>query len=180
MRSTDKMKTLIYLGPQILKKFNPECMIFLVWQNCFEFLVEILEIPDNIKSYFLLNMIKSSAIKMIRRKVGHINLLSLSYDTLMSKLEEIFSNYQDEFVARFRFDWRDQIKGESVREYADALIKLIVKCNYGSRTKFNLINRFVIGLRSKKAQDKLLKMKKLSFNKAVYLAECIEFLEKSF
>ncbi|KAI4476659.1 hypothetical protein M0804_013380 [Polistes exclamans] len=162
---------------ELLKKFDPEYMIFLVWQNSFEYVVDLLKVPDYEKSNFLLTMLENSAIEIIRKKVGHVNLSNLPYDKVTSILEGIFSYYREDFAARYRFDGRDQILGESAKQYSEVLSKLIIKCNYGSKTYYNLICRFIKGLRNKRAQFTILKMEVSSFREAVEMAERIESLE---
>lgn len=59
-----------------------------------------------------------------------------------------------------------------------ALHKLSVHCNFGTYLKSALRNQFVFGLRSQRAQSRLLETRDLTFEKAVQVATAMELSEK--
>lgn len=178
MSGIDPSVAAITRGILLLQKFDPDIMNFLVWQNSFEYIVDLLKIPDNKKGYFLLCMIETGAYIHIQKKLSPLNPFDVEYDVLISLLEEFFSPYKGKMAARFRFDIRNQIVGESVKQYADALKKLIDKCRYGINKPTFLITRFIIGLKSHSTQLKLLQTPNITFDNAVHVAERMEFYEK--
>ncbi|KAI4476116.1 hypothetical protein M0804_013846 [Polistes exclamans] len=178
MNGIDPSVAAITRGILLLQKFDPYVMDFLVWQNSFEYIVDLLKIPDNKKVFFLLCMIETNAYICIQQKLAPLNPFDLGYDVLISMLEEFFSSHQGKTAARYRFDIRNQIVGESVKQYANALKKIIDKCCYGIKASTFLIIRFVIGLKSHAIQLKLLQTPNVTFDNAVYLAERMEFYEK--
>ncbi|KAI4481589.1 hypothetical protein M0802_013916 [Mischocyttarus mexicanus] len=175
INTMDATFALITQCNQILQKFDPEDMHLLVWLNSFEYVLESLDITDDKKVHFLLSRLENFVYILIREQVSPENPFDLPYDFIISKLEELFSPLKGTLAARYRFDCRNQYEGENVRHYAETLKKLNNRCNFGIKANVYLVIRFIIGLKSYLTKKKLLQTQKLSFDKAIYLAERMEF-----
>ncbi|KAI4476123.1 hypothetical protein M0804_013853 [Polistes exclamans] len=163
-----------------LKKFDSECMDFHVWLNYFEFLIDVLIVPDDEKLLALLNMIELYTLLVIQKKLINDRVESLSYDFLISTMNNLFSSYQEQYAARYRFDNRNQFYCESVRNYAKTLKKLISKCEFKYDTTSLLLDRLIIGLKSDLAKHKLLQTQNLTLDIAIKLIEIIEIYEDKY
>ena len=82
---------------------------------------------------------------------------------------------------RYRFHRREQASGESIAAYVAELRKLTANCKFEDTTDFleeSLRDRFVCGLRSESTRKLLFREDKLTFSKAVDLAQNLETASK--
>ncbi|KAI4476124.1 hypothetical protein M0804_013854 [Polistes exclamans] len=153
---------------------------FPIWLNNFEYLVDFLGILCDKKAYTLLIMIKSFTLFLIKTKIAPAGIQYLSYDKIVCTLMDTFSHYDEKFAARYRFDTRFQFYYESARHCADNLKKLIAKCDLNYDITSLLLDRFIIGLKSDLAKNKLLQIRNLTLDIAINLVESIEIYENKY
>ena len=82
---------------------------------------------------------------------------------------------------RYRFHRRDQAVGENITDYVAELRKLTTHCKFEETTDFleeSLRDRFVCGLRSEGIRKRLLTENKLTFSKALEIAQSLEAATK--
>ncbi|KAI4480956.1 hypothetical protein M0802_014104 [Mischocyttarus mexicanus] len=164
-------------GKKFLKKYNPHSMNFLLWLNNFEYIIDLVDVPDDEKVNFFFHMINVSAIEMIQSEgLNKNSLQKLPYNLFISIMVEMYSDFQEEQALTYRFYARNQIEGESVRRYANALTKLASKCKFSDDRDANLLYRFIFGLKSFAATNMLAKIQNLTFKQAVDIAEIIDSL----
>lgn len=101
-----------------------------------------------------------------------------NFDDLTMSLANFYAPEPLEIAENFRFYQRKQKEEESIKDYVAALHKLSVHCNFGTYLKSALRNQFVFGLRSQRAQSRLLETRDLTFEKAVQVATAMELSEK--
>ncbi|KAI4476797.1 hypothetical protein M0804_013241 [Polistes exclamans] len=159
------------IGKALLKNFDPDSMDFLKWLNHFEYVVDIVHIPNNEKVEFLLNLLEPPALLYIQEKLAPTNPRNLSYEELMYHLEHSFAHYLGEFAANYRFAFRDQYKYESIPEYVLALRKISSKASPFLKSNKNLMKRFIHGLEDKDIQNVLNSCLDLTFGRAVVMAQ---------
>ncbi|XP_055714912.1 uncharacterized protein K02A2.6-like [Phlebotomus papatasi] len=106
----------------------------------------------------------------------------LTYEEIVSELKECFDPTPNEIVEIFGFQKREQQEGESCDEFLAALRKLSTHCNFGcsscNHLKKSIRNQFVMGIRNKSIQKRLLEKRDLTLELAVDIAKAMEASEK--
>lgn len=171
----DTITKLVARGIRLLEKFDPKCIDFLNWLNCFEYVVDYLEVTEDIETEFLLNMVEHSVFETLVSVSAPEDPFQYSYEKLISMLEQLYSSLQGELAAEYRFKTRIQMIDETVNHYAFALNTIINKCSPDFNTSDNLLNRFINGLIIPEIRSRLLQEPNLTFYTAVIITQDIEF-----
>jgi len=82
---------------------------------------------------------------------------------------------------RYRFHLRSQEAGETISDFVAELRRLATKCKFEETTDFleeSLRDRFVIGLRAEGTRKRLLTEQKLTFSRAIEIAQSVETATK--
>ncbi|KAI4476843.1 hypothetical protein M0804_013287 [Polistes exclamans] len=136
-----------------LRKFDWMWMEFLQWLNNFEFIADFLY-------------------------VAHSDPFNIPYELLISVFEQMFSRIPKKYSAKYRFNYRNQLLGETAKHYANSLEKLLNRCSSDINTKVNLVNRFINGLIDMDAKSELLKRKRdITLDEALTIAQVFESKE---
>ncbi|XP_059610782.1 uncharacterized protein K02A2.6-like [Phlebotomus argentipes] len=101
----------------------------------------------------------------------------LKYAEIVREMTECFDPEPLEIVEVYHFQMRKQAEGESCDEYLAALRKLSTKCNFGEFLAKALRNQFVVGLRNKTIQQRLLEKRELTLELALDIAKAMESSE---
>lgn len=166
-------------GKFLLKKFNPDSMDFLDWLNHFEYVADIVHIPNDEMGEFLLNVIEPSVLSIIWQKVAPNNPHNLSYESLISHLEELYGFYQGEWAANCRFVYRDQIMDESILHYVHSLKRILSKASPFLIKEASLMIRFINGLKDGRTRRLLRSWNDLTLDKAIIIAAQMEIYQIS-
>lgn len=105
---------------------------------------------------------------------------SLTYDTIVKRLQTQLKPEKSPLVARYEFENRSRNAGETVSQYVAVLKHLATECKFNEMMRLErLRDRIVSGIRDKKMMSELLKLKleELTFDIAV--AKCIA-IEQSY
>lgn len=105
---------------------------------------------------------------------------SLTYDTIVERLQKQLKPQKSALVARYEFDNRARNAGETVSQYVAVLKHLATDCKFNDAMRLErLRDRLVSGIRDKRMMSELLKLKleELTFDIAV--AKCIA-IEQSY
>ena len=105
---------------------------------------------------------------------------SLTYDTIVERLQKQLKPQKSSLVARYEFDNRARNAGEMVSQYVPVLKHLATECKFNEAMRLErLRDRLVSGIRDKRMMSELLKLKleELTFDIAV--AKCIA-IEQSY
>ncbi|KAI4476802.1 hypothetical protein M0804_013246 [Polistes exclamans] len=163
------------IGKCLLKKFNPKYMDFLHWLNNFEYIADIVHIPNNEMVEFLLSVIEPSCLLEIQKKVAPEDPHDLCYSELIFHFEELYGFVQGEWAANYRFVFRDQIIDESVLHYIYTLTKLLQRASCFLINRLSLLERFINGLKDENTKRILRDWSNLTLDKAVAIAAQLEF-----
>ncbi|KAI4476836.1 hypothetical protein M0804_013280 [Polistes exclamans] len=158
-------------GLYILEKFHPHKFEILQWLNSFEYVVDVAKINGETKVHFLLYMLENSILMSIKEKSAPTNPFNLSYDVLVSHLQNLYAFLHGEHAANYRFFIRDQLPQEPVQDYVLALRKLSSKCSSVYKTNDYLKTRFIDGLFDKETKTLLENDESMSFAIAVAIAK---------
>ncbi|XP_043485368.1 uncharacterized protein LOC122513161 [Polistes fuscatus] len=172
---TDKIQK----GNSLLNCYDPESMDFLKWLNQFEFIVDFVNIDNNLKVEFLLRKLNTKALSDITEKVAPHNPYSLPYEELISHLEELYGVYQGDLAANYRFTLRHQFAGESSLNYINALSRIASKVSDILRNNESLMVRFIYGLNNENTRSVLRSMNDLTLKTAVSIAVLLESIPDS-
>ena len=99
---------------------------------------------------------------------------SLTYDTIVERLQKQLKSQKSALVARYEFDNRARNAGETVSQYVAVLKHLGKDCKFNDAMRLERLRvRLVSGIRDKRMMSELLKLKieELTFDIAV--AKCI-------
>ena len=105
---------------------------------------------------------------------------SLTYDTIVKRLQKQLKPQKSALVARYEFDNRARNAGETVSQYVAVLKHLATDCKFNEAMRLERFrDRLVSGIRDKRMMSELLKLKleELTFDIAV--AKCIA-IEQSY
>ena len=105
---------------------------------------------------------------------------TLTYDTIVERLQKQLKPQKSALVARYEFDNRARNAGETVSQYVAVLKHLATECKFNEAMRLErLRDRLVSGIQDKKMMSELLKLKleELTFDIAV--AKCIA-IEQSY
>ena len=105
---------------------------------------------------------------------------SLTYDTIVERLQKQLKPQKSALVARYEFDNRARNAGETVSQNVAVLKHLAMDCKFNDAMRLErLRDRLVSGIRDKRMMSELLKLKleELTFDIAV--AKCIA-IEQSY
>ncbi|KAI4476832.1 hypothetical protein M0804_013276 [Polistes exclamans] len=126
---------------------------------------------DDEKVNCLLNMLEPLVLQKLVKKAFPSKLVNLSYNEIITLLENTFSSFKGREVPNYRYLFRHQFPYESVEHYALALRRLYGKCSPQFKSLIPIKNRFIEGLLDKETKTLLKKDENISFSMAVFIAQ---------
>ncbi|XP_055684592.1 uncharacterized protein K02A2.6-like [Lutzomyia longipalpis] len=106
----------------------------------------------------------------------------LTYKEIGKEMQQIYDPTPLEIVEIYKFQRREQKEGESCDDFLAALRKLSINCKFGCRECDYLVkalrNQFVVGIRNKTIQKRLLEKRDLTLDMALEIAKAMETSEK--
>ena len=105
---------------------------------------------------------------------------SLTYDTIVERLQKQLKPQKSALVARYEFDNRSRNAGETVSQYVAVLKHLATDCKFNDAMRLErLRDRLVSGIRDKRMMSELLKLKLEDLTFDIAVAKCIA-IEQSY
>ncbi|XP_037279677.1 uncharacterized protein LOC119172626 [Rhipicephalus microplus] len=136
------------------------------------------EVTDDAKKRALLvAALGSRTVEILCGRIAPRKPSSLSYEEVVSTLNEHYDPSPNEISESFKFFHRNQQEGESVQAFIVEIRKLAHNCNFSSMLERMLRDRIVCGVRSKNLQKQLLAKKDLTLAEAEALALAAESAE---
>ena len=117
---------------------------------------------DAKKRAILLSCVGPTTFRLMQSLVLPASLDSLSYDDLVSKVQNRKEPALSVIVRRFQFNTRNQKPSESISEYIAVLRKAAEHCNYGESLSEMLQDRLICGITNSAVQKRLLAEKELT------------------
>ena len=108
-----------------------------------------------------------------------VPLTELSFKDLVAKMKAHRAPKPLVIVPRYQFNSHQCATSETVTEYVAALHKLAEHCNLGDTLDKMLSNKLVCGITNAAVLKCLLTEPKLTFTKAVIMAQAVELTEKA-
>ncbi|KAI4476663.1 hypothetical protein M0804_013384 [Polistes exclamans] len=160
--------------PAMINMFNPEGKErFYVWFNKFEYVADIVSVPDNKMSVFFKAMVINDAHRSVRKRFSSVNFFELSYEQLTDYYLRYYALSNESNIHEKRFMCRIQYDNETVQKYADSLKKILNKCKFTDNPEKKLCEVFFNGIYDDDIRFHLNKSPFISFTDIVAMA--IEF-----
>ncbi len=121
-----------------------------------------------------LSAIGGKTYTLLRNLLAPAVLKEKTLDEIITALKQHFEPKPIVIAERFHFHRRNQVVGESVADFVAELRRLATHCEFQTYLDEALRDRFVCGLRSEAAQKRLLTETKLTFQRAVEIAQGME------
>lgn len=144
---------------------------------------------DSGKGCTLLTAVGAKTYETIKNLVSPKALSSLKYKEIIGKCNNYFNKQINELLARVRFHKRDQIAGETLKEFEEAIRSLARYCKFGGEEdkmplEIVLRDRFIAGIQNGELQRYLCRRYEealsstnqigLTLDKALEIGLCIE------
>ncbi|KAI4476126.1 hypothetical protein M0804_013856 [Polistes exclamans] len=176
-RASDILPTLDTKVLLLIVRYNQRLIHFFKWINYFDYVMELFDVPNDLKGQYLLFSVDVIALWKIRLKIDPVDPTVLSYEVIVSILQEIYAPMDKDIAARLYFNARFQFEGESIKHYVSALKKLSVPCNFGDILDNILLRQFIRGLINQKIVNRLTNIENLDIDKAMFIAHETEIKE---
>ena len=134
--------------------------------------------PERKRAVFL-SVIGASTYKVLRSLLSPNKPGDKEYTELVQKLSQHFSPPPSEIVEQTKFHSRFRKPGESVASFVAQLRSLSEHCNFGDTLEVMIRDRLVCGINDDAIQKRLLSEPKLTYKRAVELAQSLETADKN-
>ncbi|KAI4476687.1 hypothetical protein M0804_013408 [Polistes exclamans] len=146
---------------------------FYVWLNRFEYLADLIEVPDNKMIELFNKMVDENVHTFVQKTYSSVDFSKLKYEKIIDYYLLYFYSSHEVDVDKQRFSSRKQFLVESIEKYAVSLRKLHHKYYFKTGINENLRQQFVSGIRDENTRTQLNEKSDLSFELMVVWA--IEF-----
>ncbi|XP_055916389.1 uncharacterized protein LOC129949142 [Eupeodes corollae] len=150
------------------------------WLQRLEGAFTIFNVKDSVmRLNYLLHYIGPNTFDLLCDGISPAVPETKTYDELVNVLKEHYNPQPLEVAEYYKFHHREQLEGESVREYVASLRKMAIHCNFGTYLTIALRNQLVCGIRDKRIKDLLLETKDLTFERAIQIATSLEMSQQN-
>ena len=163
-----------------LNEFDVENETVTAYLECVELYFDANDVTNDKKVPVLLCNIGAKTYALLRSLAAPKASKEKTLDEKTKLLKSHFEPIPSVIAERYRFHQRDQA-AETIAGFVAELRKLTTHCKFEDTTDFldeSLRDRFVCGLRSESVRKHLFKEEKLTFAKAVDLAQTLETASK--
>ena len=164
-----------------LQEFQPENEKISAYLERVDLFFDAYDVADPKKVSILLNNIGVKTYGLLRSLTAPRAPKEKTLAELTTLLQSHYEPTPIVIAERYRFHRRDQTAEESVADYVAELRRQATHCKFEDTTEFleeSLRDRFVCGLRAESTRKRLLTEDKLTFKKAVELAQSLETATK--
>ncbi|KAI4476662.1 hypothetical protein M0804_013383 [Polistes exclamans] len=148
--------------------------VFFVWLNKFEYVANMIEVPNDKMIEFFNKMVDNNVHTSIKQSFSNVEFSELSYDDIIKHYLCYFNFYNKSDLHRQRFICRDQYEKETIAIYANNLQKIYNKCDEKNNFEEELCEKFIDGMFNKNIRNFLSTMRGLSFDGMVIMAIAVE------
>ena len=148
-----------------------------IWKKEFELYLtasESHEKSDAIKTSRLLTAIGSKARDIYYTFTFDAEGDNMKLKKVIEKFDEYMSPKKNITYMRFRFFSYNQVDGQSVDEYVTKLKSRSEHCEFGELKNSLIKDKIVLGVNTKKVQERLLREAELSLEKAIQICRAAE------
>ncbi|KAI4476664.1 hypothetical protein M0804_013385 [Polistes exclamans] len=135
---------------RVLRMLHPykklEKLTFCLWLNKFEYIADMIEIPNDKIVEIFNKMIDNNVHELIKQNNPSVNFSELSYEETLNHYFHYFNPTHVKYIHRIRFIHRNQYEQEPIENYANSLQKIYSKCMYRDIGEKQLCYKFLNGL----------------------------------
>lgn len=135
-------------------------------------------IKEDLKLPTLISLVGEEVFELMVNLTNPKKPTELSYDQLVTLVQEHLQPKPSIMAERYRFRQRRQAIGESIVQYLAALKKLAKDCEFKDILTENLRDQFVCGISSDLIRQRLFSEPDLTYAKALSLATSLEAAER--
>ncbi|KAI4489379.1 hypothetical protein M0802_011134 [Mischocyttarus mexicanus] len=173
------LETYVGAGLYRIMQFKPNIVPFDLWEIQLNNVIDQINLPDDKKTHFLLNMVESCVLDELKNQTNPIDPMNLSYEEIASILRRVYNNVPDHPKSTFNFITRLQMENESIRDFYNVLRIIAELCNFGKDKNKMIRKQFIKGLINENIQYRVEKMKTKNLEDIVSTAEQMQ-LEESY
>ena len=126
------------------------------------------------KRAVLLLVVGPTTYKLLRNLIAPVKPGEKDYDDIIEVLKKYFDPPPSEIVQRYRFHTHSQKEQELVATFVAELRALAEHCKFGDTLDLMLRDRLVCGVKDGRTQRRLLSESKLTFQRALEIAQAQE------
>lgn len=178
MGNEDKVKVKESVSFFSFEPFDSSKSTWSRWVKRFKTALELYECQSAKHQRLLLHFVGTQTYNILCDKILPKVPEDMNFDEIVTILGEHYDPKPNELLENFRFNLRKQKADETCAEFAVALRRLAVGCNFGAHLDVALRNQFVFGLLDSKIQHRLLEKKTLKIEDAINMATAYELAEK--
>ncbi|KAI4476812.1 hypothetical protein M0804_013256 [Polistes exclamans] len=147
--------------------YNPiNSDIFYVWLNKFEYVADMINVPDEKMVKFFNEMVNQNVHTYVKQSLPDVNFSELSYEeTVIHYLHYFYTSKVNINIKRFMC--RNQYENETIDKYYYNLKKIYDKLDDITRQKINICQKFVNGIIDDDIRSHLNNISGLSFDEIV-------------
>ena len=144
-----------------------------------QFLIAMNVTDGDRKQAMFLTCVGRNTYKILRNLLAPKKPEEESFDNLTKVLEGHFKPAPSEIVERCKFHTIFRRVGESVATFVSELRSLLEFCNFGDTLEVMIRDRIVCGINDEAMQKRLLAEPKLTYARAIELAQSLEQADKN-
>lgn len=144
------------------------------WYERLEFYFLANDIDSERRPAVFLTLLGKDGYALLKNLLAPTRPVEVTLETMVSALKNHLQPATSVIAERFKFKECRQTSGQSVRAYVSVLKKASHYCEFGASLDSSLRDQFVWGLLGEGIKKKLLSESKLSFARAVELAQSQE------
>ena len=157
-----------------LDDFHPDAECFSAYLEIAKIFFTANDIAEDKQVPVFFNAIVTTTYGFIRNLLAPADPMSKTLKVITDTLSAHFEPKPLVVVERYHFHKRDQAPGESVVDFMAELRQLVAKCNFANFLDNALHDRFMVGLRNKSIQKRLLAEPDLTITDSVTLPQNME------
>ncbi|KAI4473915.1 hypothetical protein M0802_015878 [Mischocyttarus mexicanus] len=162
-----------------LRFYRPRLEKFVVWLNQFENAVSIPGITEEKKKELFFMMIPDIINDFLKCQNASIDFSQLSYENIVTIYDSELSLDSSRYsLYERKFFHRIQYETETIEEYADSLMKLLLNIRTGLYKEEDLCNKFIDGLFDEQIRAFLQCFNNQDFESTITTATHIDFEKK--
>ena len=162
-----------------LQKFNPDVEGIAAYLERAEIYFKANDIAESKQVHIFLSVLGGRIYSLLRDLLAPAKPDEKTFQELAEVLKNHFEPKPLVIAERYYFHTRCQKPTETIAEYVAELRRLATHCEFGEYLNDALRDRFVCGLHNSGTQKRFLAEAKLTFGKAVELAQGAEAAEKN-
>jgi len=135
------------------------------------------DVPDTKKRALLLTRISTQVFSELKAACKE-NLLTMPYEDLKTKMQQLYEPVKNKCLARFAFRERTQKQNESISNFILALQSMAQQCNFAkNEVNKQIKDQLITGVNNKNIRYELLKESSKSLKELIEVAKMVDIAD---